>query len=235
MFEQFLQLLNNLEDGDIKANLLTGFEKINDIHKEVITARDKAKDANAPLKEQLSGLQTATGLGENLSVDSLKELLSKGNKSNAETEALQGQLDELRGLYNQLDATHKDYVGNSEAKSFELALSQSEIFKNVSPDPFLRNAVMASIKDKLIVGDDGGLYAKGADGNVEKDIVSGEPVTGATLFNGLVTKGIISKAALIGSVGNGAGGEGNGGGGNPSNNGTSELSGTEMMKHARKE
>lgn len=212
MFQQFLALLNALEDGENKTNLITAFSKIQEDSQNAYTQRDTAKAENAPLKELVESLKGASGL-DNLDANSLKELISSKSKGGAEVDTLNASLEELRNKYTDLETTHNGFVTESKEKSFELAISQSDIFKDVSSDPFLRNAVLASVKDKLAVGEDGKLYAKNSDGSIMEDLVSGEKITGQHLFSQMIESGAISKSALNGTVGQGAGGQGNNGGG----------------------
>lgn len=207
MWEQFQKLLNGLEDGDNKSNLLTAFGTLNGEYQNAIEARNKAKSDNKPLKEQLDALREATGLGDNLNGDALKELLKSKSKGGEEVDSLSTQLKELREKYSGLETTHTSFVNESKEKAFELALSNSDIMKNVSPDPFLRSAVINAIKPKLTMGEDGKIYARSDDGKVQTDIVTGKPIAGETLFNSLIENGNISKSAIIGTVGQGAGGQ----------------------------
>jgi len=236
MWEQLKALISSLEDGEAKANLLVGFDKLQDFSKndmaDAISNRDKAKADLLPSKELIKALQDATGLGESLSADTVKTLIDSKSKGGAEVDALTSQLNELRKINSDLETTHNEFVTTSNEKSFELAISQSDIFKDVSSDPFLRSAVLSAIKPKLTVGEDGQIYAKNNDNSIMNDLVSGKPITGQTLFGQMVESGAISKSALNGTVGSGTGGQQNGGGNNlPSN---STLSATEMMKQARK-
>lgn len=211
MFEQFLALLNALEDGENKTNLITAFGKIQEDSTNAYSQRDNAKAENAPLKDMIEGLKGASGL-DDLTADSLKALIASKSKGGAEVDTLNASLQELRNKYTDLETTHNDFVSTSKEKSFELAISQSDIFANVSSDPFLRNAVLSTVKDKLTVGEDGKLYAKASDGSVMSDLISGEPIEGTTLFNSMVESGAISKSALNGTVGVGTGGKPQGGG-----------------------
>lgn len=202
MFEQFEALIKALADGDEKNSLLVGFGKIHSEFKGMAEARDKAKSDNAPLKEQLDAISEITGLGENLTAEALKELLS-GDGNDAEIKTLTEQLNALRQEHTALGETHNDFVKSTSAKDFELALNKSDIFKSVSSEPFYRNTVMSLVKDKVILGEDGNIYEKGTDGKVKTDLVSGKPVSGMSVFNGLVESGAIVKEALTATVKNG--------------------------------
>jgi len=230
MWEQFLQLINGLEDGDSKTNLLAGFTKIKQDNDTAILARDTAKGDNKPMKELLEALKGASGLDE-LNADTLKDLIKSKSKAGEtdEIKAVNDTLNELREKYSTLETTHSDFVTSSKDKAFELALSQSDIFKDVSSDPFLRNAVIGKVKPKLIIGDDGKIYAKGDDGKILKDIVSGKPIEGSTLFSGMVKSGDISKAAIVSSVIQGTGSPQ----GKPVSGDTSTMSASQMMKAGR--
>ena len=215
MFEQFSLLLNGLEDGEGKTNLVKAFEKLQGIHTEAIESRDKSKGKLNDLTNLIDGIKSATGLDE-LSVDSINGVIKNGKKSSDEVDTLNNQITELRGKYETLETEHNTYKADSEKKNFELAISRSDIFKDVSSDPFLRNAVMQTVTNKLIQGEDGNLYAKGDDGKVLNDLVSGKPITGQDMFSKMVESGSISKAALNSTVGNGGGGNPHS---RPSNNG----------------
>ena len=212
MWEQYLTLLNSLEEGEAKTNLITGFGKLQEDNSNAIASRDKAKGDLAPMKDLIASLGSVTGLGEEMTADAVKSLLSSKSKGGEEVQSLNATLAELRGKYTDLEGTHNDFVKSSNDKAFELALSQSDIFKDVSSDPFLRNAVMGTIKPKLVLGEDGSIYARGNDGKVMTDLVTDKPITGTSLFAQMVDSGQISKAAINGTVGNGTGGEGNKGG-----------------------
>jgi len=204
VFEQFLALLQGLEDGESKTNLVTAFEKINGIHKDVIESRDSTKVKLSEVTATIDGIKSATGL-DDLSVDSLKGVIKNGKKSSDEVATVTATLDELRALHKTATDDFAAFKTSTGEKDFELARSRSDIFKDVSSDPFLRSAVMGAVKGKLIAGDDGKLYAKGADGKVLNDLVSGDPVTGQKLFSQMVESGAISKAALNATVKNGNG------------------------------
>ncbi len=204
MFEQFLALLNGMEDGESKTNLVTAFQKINDIHKDAIGSRDDTKVKLSEANATIDGIKSATGL-DDLSVDSLKGVIKNGKKSGDEVAALTTTLDELRALHQTTTNDFDAFKTSTREKDYELALSRSDIFKDVSSDPFLRSAVMGAVKSKLIAGDDGILYAKGADGKVMNDLVGGKPITGQTLFAQMIESGAISKAALNPTVNSGGG------------------------------
>ncbi len=206
MFEQFLLLLQALPDGDSKINLVSAFDKLKEDNLNTIATREQAKADNAPLKALIDDLKGVSGLND-LTADGLKTLLASKSKGGAEVDSLTATLTELRGKYGELETTHQDFVKGANKQAFDLALSQSEIFKDVSADPFLRNSVMNVISDKLMVGEDGSLVAKGGDGKVMNDLVSGKPITGVTLFNSMVESGVISKVALNSTIGNGTGGK----------------------------
>ena len=74
MFEQFLALLNGMEDGESKTNLVTAFQKISDIHKDAIESRDGTKVKLSEANATIDGIKSATGL-DDLSVDSLKGVI----------------------------------------------------------------------------------------------------------------------------------------------------------------
>ena len=230
-FEQFLALLNGLEDSDNKTNLVTAFEKINGIHKDAIESRDSAKVRLGEATATIDGIKSATGL-DDLSVDSLKGVIKNGKKSSDEVDTLTSTLDELRSLHKTTTDEFAAFKTSTSEKDFELALSRSDIFKDVSSDPFLRSAVMGAVKNKLVAGDDGQLYAKGSDGNVLNDLVSGEPVTGQKLFSQMVESGAISKTALNPTVNSGGGSKP--ANGSDFNTGDVQISATEMMKAGRK-
>lgn len=214
MFEQFLQMLQGLEDGDTKANLLTGFEKLQSIHKDAIETRDKTKEQNSELSKVVEGVKGVTGL-EDLSVDSLSEVIKNGKKSSDEVDMLKGKLEELQGKYQGLETTHNDYVSQVDTKNFELAVSRSDIFKDVVSDPFLRESAINKVLPKLTMGEDGNLYQKGSDGKIYRDLVTDKPVSGNELFSSMIENGEISKAVLNGTVKPGGGNEGGQG---PANN-----------------
>lgn len=233
MWEQFKALINGIEDAELKTKLLTGFEAVHTDNKNIIEARDKAKADNAPLKELVNSLGEVTGLGDKVSADALKELLSSKSKGGVEVDALTKQLDEIRGKYQELETNHNTFVSQANEKAFELAISQSEIFKDVSSDPFLRNAVLSTVKPKLILGEDGGIYARGDDGKVSTDILTGKPIAGAELFKSMIESGHISKSALNPTVGQGSGSNPQG---TPPISGAvniGTMSATEMMKKGR--
>ena len=204
MFEQFLALLNGMEDGESKTNLVTAFQKISDIHKDAIESRDGTKVKLSEASALINSIKSATGL-DDLSVDSLKGVIKNGQKSSDEVATITKTLEELRTLHQTTTDEFATFKTATNAKDFELALSKSDIFKDVSSDPFLRSAVMGVIKDKLMAGDDGGLYAKGADGSVMKHLVSNDPITGQELFTQMVESGAISKTALNPTVNSGNG------------------------------
>ncbi len=231
MFEQFLALLNGLEDGESKTNLVTAFEKINGIHKDAIDSRDSAKVKLGEATATIDGIRSATGL-DDLSVDSLNGVIKNGKKSSDEVATLTKTLDELRTLHQTTTDEFSTFKTATGEKDFELALSRSDIFKDVSSDPFLRSAVMGAVKGKLIAGDDGQLYAKGADGKVLNDLVSGKPMSGQELFSQMVESGAISKTALNPTVNSGNGSKPANGTG--FNNSDTPASATEMMKAGRK-
>ncbi len=231
MFEQFLALLNGMEDGESKTNLVTAFQKISDIHKDAIESRDGTKVKLGEASALIDSIKSATGL-DDLSVDSLKGVIKNGQKSNDEVTSLTKTLDDLRTLHQTTTDDFAIFKTATNAKDFELALSKSDIFKDVSSDPFLRSAVMGVIKDKLIAGDDGGLYAKGADGSVMKHLVSNDPITGQELFTQMVESGAISKTALNPTVNSGNGSKP--ANGTDFNKGDTPTSATEMMKAGRK-
>ncbi len=232
MWEQFLGLINGLEDSDSKTNLLTAFGKVKQDNDNAIAARDEAKGKNKPLADLVDSLKKTTGL-EDLTAEHLATYI-KDNSKTSESEAIktvEGTLATLREQYSTLESTHTDYVNTSKDKAFELALTQSDIFKDVSSDPFLRNAVIDKVKPKLIIGDDGLIYAKGEDGKVLNDIVSGKPITGAKLFEGMVSSGDVSKHAINSTVSPGTNA--------PNNTQTATvpsagMSAVEMMKAGRK-
>lgn len=228
MWEQVKALLNGLEDGDKKTNLLTAFGALQTDNGNIIAARDKAKSDNAPLKELIDSLREATGLGDTLTGDTVKELLKSKSKGGDEVDALNTQMTELREKYGTLETTHNTYVTEAKDKDFELAIGRSDMFKNVKD----RDYVLYKIKSKLILGEDGELYAKSDDGKILNDIVSGNPIKGTELFDSLVKGGTISKNALDSTLGSGTGGSG----GNPTINAEAikGLSATEMMKAGRK-
>jgi len=217
MWEQFKQLLDGMEDGDIKTNLLSAFPKLKEDRDNAIVTRDKAKDENKPLKELVESIGKVTGLGNDFGADKVKELISSKSNGGKEVETLQNNLKELRDKYAELEGTHKNFVSKSNEKEFELALSNSEILKNVSSDPFLRGAVIETIKPKLMRGEDGQIYAKGEDGKVMTDIVTSKPITGTALFDSMVKSGQISKVALNATVVNGTGKPQNSNGGGAGN------------------
>ena len=64
MWEQFLQLINGLEDGDSKTNLLAGFDKLKTDNTDTIAARDTAKANNKPLNDLVASLKSASGLDD---------------------------------------------------------------------------------------------------------------------------------------------------------------------------
>ena len=233
MWEQYQLLLNAMEDGEVKTNLLNGFTKLQNDNKDTITARDKAKADNAPLKEALASLGEATGLGDNITADAVKELLKSKSKGGEEVDSLNSQLEELRGKYQGLETTHNTFMAESESKAFELALSQSDILANVSSDPFLRNAVISAIKPKLVRGEDGKMYARGDDGKVMSDIVTGKPMSGSELFNNMVDSGQISKTAILPTSGAGTDGQPNRNG-DLSSKHIESMNSTELMKQGRK-
>ena len=160
----------------------------------------------------VNGLKSASGLSE-LTPDSLKALLSKNSKGGQEIDTLTNQIKELQDLNQKVTGDFDLFKQGADKKAFELAVSSSDIFANVSSDPFLRSAVLSAVTPKLVVGDDGGLYAKGQDGGIMLDIVSNKPIKGADLFNQMVESGAISKTAINGSIGSGAGGSNNSQGG----------------------
>lgn len=208
MWQQFKNLISGLEEGEGKTNLLTAFGALQTDNANIILARDKAKEANVSLKQLVDSLKEATGLGDTLTGDTVKELIKSKSKGGDEVDALNTQMTELREKYGTLETTHNEYVTEAKEKAFELAISRSDIFKDVSSDPFLRNAVLGAVKPKLMIGEDGEIYAKGEDGKILNDIVSGKAIKGTELFTSLIEGGQISKSALNPTVGSGAGGKG---------------------------
>ena len=182
-FTQYKSMLNSLEDNEAKTGLVDGLAKLEGIFDDAIDTRDKAKSKVRDLTALTDGISKEFSIDE-LTVNSLKDVLDN-TKSDDELKAgYETKLEELRTLLTDKDTEVAGVNGKYEDLVFSSQIGSMGLLAGFKDNPMLQKQVVEHLKHSLI-HQDGKLFVKDANGEIAKDIKTGESISPTTLVDAM--------------------------------------------------
>jgi len=226
-FKQYREMLDAVEDENVKTQLSEGLSKLQGIFDDAIETRDKTKEKARSQAEILDSIAKQFGV-EEVTVEALKGTLDKGGKDDEIKSKYESQLEELRGII----AEKENAIGSVNAKYSDMVFSSQiesmGLLSGFKENPLLKKQVIEHLKSSL-VHQDGKLYVRDENGEAAKDIKTGEFISPTKLVEGMKSDQL--WADFIAPTVATGGGMTQSGRQAPVN---VELSATELMKQARR-
>lgn len=188
---QFQSLLDTV-DTEKKEELLQAFETVKSEFSKAIDTRDKAKADNRELKSFKDSVVSTLNLeGDDITADSVAEYaanLKKSGKSDEQIEKLtakyEGEIEQLRGIINEKESGFSELNSKYNDVLFKSEVEDKGLLEGFKTNPLLRGQVVNTLKSKLIFKD-GQMYVNDGQGEIAKDIKSGEPVPASYVVDSL--------------------------------------------------
>lgn len=182
--QQYRNLLNGLEDGEMKTNLVNAFGNVELDFNNAITARDSAKQTLNDYKTLVTskiGTDDVTTFEmpkPNEDIEKIKSDLEA--KYNSDMDTLRTDVQGWETKYNDATAKLEDFA-------FRKAVEDNGLLQNFNiENPYVKDLVVNHIKNNTVV-EDGKIYAKDSTtGEKARDIKSGDFLSGANIVEGMI-------------------------------------------------
>lgn len=180
--EQFRSFLSSLELGDNKENILSTFDNVSksvsglvtDLKTNLADEREKTQ----PLKDKNKEFLSAVGLKDNATLEDVKEFMESINKKQGDVipkDKYESDLNELRQTLQEKEALANDNLAKYEDLQFRINVEDKGLLKDFIDNPIIKKTMTDDLKAKLVF-ENGNAFIKDENGNIQKDIQTGEPL-----------------------------------------------------------
>lgn len=191
--EQFKAFLTSLE-SDKKEEILTAFIDVEGVFNEAISSRDKAKESNRALKEQVKSIGDTLGLSDEFTNEDIKSVLSEKNtdaekiKSEISAKYEEKYSTEFKTLTEKLQLAEtnvNDVTTKYNDSLFNNAVSNGGLLNDFVDEPMARQNITNMVKEQLIYRD-GKIFVKDATtGDIATKLGTNEPLEASEVINNI--------------------------------------------------
>jgi hypothetical protein len=229
-FSQFKEMLETVENEEVRGQLKEGLTKLQGVFDEAIETRDKAKAKNRDFTTLSDAIAKQFDIEGDLSVDALAKVLDKTPDNDEIKSKYEGQLNELRNVISQKDNDFASLQKTNEDLIFSTEIENGGLLKGfITDDPLLKSNVISHIKNSFIYRD-GKMFVKDENGEPAKNIQTGEYIQPVQFVDNMRKDPMWSRH-LEPETPPGGGGMGNQR--QVVNNNVQNMSSTEKMKQGR--
>lgn len=229
-FSQFKEMLDAVENEEVKGQLKDGLTKLQGIFDEAIETRDQAKAKSRELTALSESIAKQFDIEGELSVDALAKVLDKTPDNDAIKSKYENQLNELRNVISEKDNNLATLQKTNEDLIFSTEIENGGLLKGfITDDPLLKSNVINHIKSSFIYRD-GKMFVKGEDGEPAKNLQTGKYIQPVQFVDNMRKDPMWSRH-LEPETPPGGGGMGNQR--QVVNNNVQNMSSTEKMKQGR--
>lgn len=189
-FEQFLEMLNTLPDGEDKQGLVDAFPRLQGAFNDAVKTRDSVRTTNSELRGNIDAYKKAIGY-EDETLDGLEEFIAGLKKPSKNDDALKQaeekhakELGDLRDILTQEQGKSKQMEEKYNDMLFKNEIEAKGLLEGFTQNPLMRGMIVDTLKSKLLY-EDGKIFVRGDDGKPQTDIKTGDPISPASAVDGI--------------------------------------------------